>query len=583
MSYGSNYGSFSGSGYITYGTSYDPIVYNKAFSIVGWFKTGVSDSNYHDIVSKNYNSSPYQGWRVVIGADGGTQGKVIVQLYSGSSQQLYSRSANSYNDNAWHFFVITYDGSLSNTNLKIYVDGTLDVGTTIPQGTLASMTNSGQLEIGGRDGANELFNGSLSNIYIYSKVLGSQEMTDLKNSGTFNPMVTSGYASGALAQYVADYYKMEGDSNDAWGTNNGTDTSLTYGTSYGKVNEGASFNGTSSKISLGTITASNTNFTFAAWINTSVFDSSGRRVISFNGDNFIIDIQASGVIQANYWNGSTYFTINASGYSTGTWYFVVYIASGNSQKLYINNTLAGSATATLPTLSSFTTNYIGSAGTSAYFQGDIDEAFIGTAISAKMLSDLYNSGTGQTVLVGTAYTRSMSDSVSRGASRSVVLSSLAAYHRTASDSVFRGASRTATLSSVHAIIRTMSDGIMNAKGRLATVVRVWAATRTMSDSVSRGASRTITIGTQANYHRTESDSVSIGAGRSITLSKTAQYFRGMSDAILNGAGRFTTLSYVKSAIMKIGSVIAGITSVNPSGTGRSQSPTGKSKNIVPRA
>lgn len=205
--------------------------------------------------------------------------------------------------------------------------------------------------------------------------------------------------NGTLCQGLVSGYPMEGNSHDIFNSNDGTDTSVTYGTSYGKVNQGASFNGTSSKISIGVLPVTNTAFSLSCWVNVSTFDSSGRRVLSLNGDNLIIDIQASGVIQANYWSGSNYLTINATGNSTGTWYHVVYVQNGNAQALYINGVSKGTATATLPTLSSFTTNYIGSTGTSAYFQGDIDELYFWSkALSSQEIADLYNSGTGNSLV-----------------------------------------------------------------------------------------------------------------------------------------------------------------------------------------
>ena len=37
---------------------------------------------------------------------------------------------------------------------------------------------------------------------------------------------------------LVSYYKLEGNSNDSKGSNNGTDTSVDYGTAYGKFGQG---------------------------------------------------------------------------------------------------------------------------------------------------------------------------------------------------------------------------------------------------------------------------------------------------------------------------------------------------------
>lgn len=49
---------------------------------------------------------------------------------------------------------------------------------------------------------------------------------------------------------LVSYWRMEGNSNDSKGSNNGTDTAITYNTSNGKFNQGAGLNGTTSNISL---------------------------------------------------------------------------------------------------------------------------------------------------------------------------------------------------------------------------------------------------------------------------------------------------------------------------------------------
>jgi len=64
------------------------------------------------------------------------------------------------------------------------------------------------------------------------------------------------------------YWRFEGNSNDTKGAHNGTDTNITYGTEYGRFNQGALFNGSTSKI----VTANNSGisgnavFSFSIWV-----------------------------------------------------------------------------------------------------------------------------------------------------------------------------------------------------------------------------------------------------------------------------------------------------------------------------
>ena len=66
---------------------------------------------------------------------------------------------------------------------------------------------------------------------------------------------------------LQNYWKFNGDSVDAIGGNNGTDTDITYVS--GKINQAASFNGTSSKITIAPFTIVYGNeYTFSFWIKT---------------------------------------------------------------------------------------------------------------------------------------------------------------------------------------------------------------------------------------------------------------------------------------------------------------------------
>ena len=73
----------------------------------------------------------------------------------------------------------------------------------------------------------------------------------------------------ALTDNLVSYWKLDGNSNDSVGSNNGSDTNITYGTSYGKINQGALFNGTSSKI-LTNYQPTYADTTIAGWIKTTM-------------------------------------------------------------------------------------------------------------------------------------------------------------------------------------------------------------------------------------------------------------------------------------------------------------------------
>lgn len=132
-------------------------------------------------------------------------------------------------------------------------------------------------------------------------------------------------------------------------------------------------------------------------------------------------------------------------------------------------------------------------------------------------------------------TRSMTDSLMNGASRSVTLARIALFSRSLSDSLMNAASRIATVSK--GFIRGMTDSIMNGASRLATLARTFFATRTPSDSLMNGAGRSVTLARTAFFFRSLADSIMRGAGRAIVM--TIGWIRGMSDSMMNAAGRLS--------------------------------------------
>ena len=71
---------------------------------------------------------------------------------------------------------------------------------------------------------------------------------------------------GSLGQGLVSYYKLDYDSSDSLGGNNGTDTAISYATA-GKIGNCATFNGTNSSIFLGALSAfNNASFSISAWV-----------------------------------------------------------------------------------------------------------------------------------------------------------------------------------------------------------------------------------------------------------------------------------------------------------------------------
>ncbi len=200
----------------------------------------------------------------------------------------------------------------------------------------------------------------------------------------------------SLLTNIVSYYKFDADnSNDALGTNNGTDTSMSYGT--GKINDGAIFNGTTGKIDIGTNASLHpTTYTMTAWVKAG--GSGTRPILSLAGEsspcmrvdtgNTItlthVDVVNIGTSTGTVTNGTFAFICATYDSATGAW------------QIYINGSLDNSGTNSQT--QSFTHNgLIGEDGTVThnFFSGTLDEvALWSRVLTSGEITSLYNSGTG---------------------------------------------------------------------------------------------------------------------------------------------------------------------------------------------
>lgn len=203
------------------------------------------------------------------------------------------------------------------------------------------------------------------------------------------------------------YYRLEGNSNDSKNSNNGSDTNITYNASYGKYNQGASFNGSSSFISLGTGSSfdCDTTVSLVAWIYPT----------TVSGTKSIIHDATSGAAQGQYaltlsnqilnfrWgNGvtaATYATSSNVITTANTWYHVAGVRDGSGYvTLYVNGssvsgsfTSGSNATAVYSSPQGLSIGRYG-AYSGDYFSGYIDDVGIfNSALTAGNITELYRS------------------------------------------------------------------------------------------------------------------------------------------------------------------------------------------------
>lgn len=213
----------------------------------------------------------------------------------------------------------------------------------------------------------------------------------------------------ALTDNLVAYYKLDGNSEDAVASFDGTDTNISYDASYGKIGQGARFNGSSSKI----VVADNASLditgdlTIAAWIKTS----------SLVANMTIVSKSSGGITNVPYefrFNNSTngylillragasdygFYTANTA-ISNNTWTLVGVSVSGTTPTFYINGSVV-TATQDRNYPATITANAqnldIGSRNGNLFYNGNADEIGIWSrALTSGEWSSLYNSGSGVT-------------------------------------------------------------------------------------------------------------------------------------------------------------------------------------------
>lgn len=209
----------------------------------------------------------------------------------------------------------------------------------------------------------------------------------------------------ALSDSLLAYYSMEGNANDAVGSNNGTSTNITYSTGNGKILQGGGYNGSTSKIALGAQALTGGAFTISAWVNFASFAADctiyGQGNTGSNNPIIALSVNDTTTIEVVYRNNSSTglaTTYTVSTLSTGTWYYFAWTCSTTQSNFYLNGSLAGGPTTFTANSGTFDTCNIGvrqRVASDNWMNGAIDEVGIWTRdITSAEVTQLYNAGDG---------------------------------------------------------------------------------------------------------------------------------------------------------------------------------------------
>jgi hypothetical protein len=165
-----------------------------SFSVSGWFKTSTTSAG--SLVGRMDNLSPFRGWEIVVQSTGEIRFQII---NTNGSNEIKVDTTATVNDDEWHHFLATYDGSSAAAGVAIYIDGAVD--DNIINDTLSATTVQASINftIGGRDAASPFFDGKLADIAIFNKELSSLEATELYNSGETHDLNVTSFADSLIS------------------------------------------------------------------------------------------------------------------------------------------------------------------------------------------------------------------------------------------------------------------------------------------------------------------------------------------------------------------------------------------------
>jgi hypothetical protein len=153
--------------------------YGDPFSLDFWIKRPAITTQ-DIVVSRQRNSTPQIGWRVVFPSG---NGKLNFGMIDGSTSNdgLKKQTTLEYNDNTWRHFICTYNGATAASGLTIYVDGIVEDEIALDNyggggASFLATVGSPRMVIGSRyDSLYAPPEMSLSSLRIYNKELSSTE------------------------------------------------------------------------------------------------------------------------------------------------------------------------------------------------------------------------------------------------------------------------------------------------------------------------------------------------------------------------------------------------------------------------
>ncbi len=372
-----------------------------AMTISAWiYPRSLGGSGIPRIVDKSSGTAPLSGWFFRLS----TSNFLTFTVDYDGATNLDRGSATAVKLNTWQHVLVTWDGSSSQTGIRMYINGAEVSYTAVSDGVGNRVADNGsKMAIGNDAQANgRVFDGTIDDVRMYNRVISADEIKRLyKMGGTFNIGVSR---KDTMTDNLVGYWTFDGEdvagvtAYDRSGRgNNGT---LTAGPvrAIGKIGQSLDFNGSTQYVSVpSTSSLQITNdIAVSAWVFLDTNTSNDLAIV--------VKVNAATPDYTFYISASDFLAFYANGLgsilSTGTivpdgqWHHVLASRSGSVMSFYKDGVAVGTSTFS----GSFATNanallIAGDTGASTFLDAKVDDVRIyNRALSVDEIKRLYKMG-----------------------------------------------------------------------------------------------------------------------------------------------------------------------------------------------
>lgn len=362
------------------------------FTLAVWVKI---DSGEGGAITDNYDGNyPQVKLRVHNGEfSGRTVGAVRLRLHDNSGDdELVVDTSETVDDGTWHHIV----GLRREDTIEVYIDGVRKAQNS--NSAVSTDLRQGVRYWGARpDGrSGEYFSGLMEDARAYDRALSKPEIEALYNfSQTSGIKQMEKNVLGQKRWGKISRYKLNGNADDAWGGNNGTNNGVTFNSGvYGRA---GSFDG-GSDIDTGSKFFGGSQWTVSSWFTTS---STNKQAIlgTFDGNfpqvKLAVNEAGNNQVGLRVHDGSTETEIRSSvSVTDSSWYFVSAQRNEDNFKIYLGSRLVNKTTQSYQTDLSSGNVHIGARpDKNNYFKGKIDDVRIyDRALTPVQVEKLYHKG-----------------------------------------------------------------------------------------------------------------------------------------------------------------------------------------------